>query len=185
MTFDKYQTKRDNKTRWGKKKLGNTSDFGGGVPDAEEGQTVWVENGVVYTSPTVDPNKFGGHAYDNGGYESGIRDCPCGAYMLSSSSGGPVDPFGPCPLNPQAQRRIVYGFYPHGFKIRVMDGTEKLREVGSYYREDVRLDTLEQQVVSIVTGLAEEYKIDYDWRDDSTLNTLVRDNSILKEDPKV
>jgi len=51
---DAYTTRRNNETRWGKKKLGKTSDFGGGVPDAKDGYSIWVENGVVCTAPTVD-----------------------------------------------------------------------------------------------------------------------------------
>lgn len=105
--MDAYTTRRNNETRWGKKKLGKTSDFGGGVPDVEKGHSIWVENGVVCTAPTVDRARFGGHAYDNGGYEKGIRDCSCGAYMLSSSSAGPVDPFGPCPLNPKGETVVI------------------------------------------------------------------------------
>ena len=177
--MDKYETRRNNEKRWGKKKLGETSDFGGGVPEAEEGQTVWVENGTVCTAPIVDENKFGGHAYDNGGYEQGIRDCPCGAYMLSSSSAGPVDPFGPCPLNPQERRRIVYGFSVHGFVIRVMDGAEKIREVGVWQKASFSLELLEQHVEATVTELAEEYKIDYSWKPDADLETLIHDNGIL------
>lgn len=64
-----------------------------------KGFSKWCENGVVIHAKTVNP-KFGGHDYDNGGYWQGIRDCTCGCYMLSSSSGGPVDPFGRCPANP-------------------------------------------------------------------------------------
>jgi hypothetical protein len=70
-------------------------------PEPKPGWSIWIESGVYFTAPTVDKNKFSGHAYDNGGYEQGIRDCPCGCFMLSSSSGGPVDPFGPCPRNPR------------------------------------------------------------------------------------
>jgi hypothetical protein len=96
-----------NETKWGKKLLGQTSDFGGGVPEPNEEHSVWVENGEVYTAPTVDRSKFGGHDYDGGGYEKGVRDCKCGAYMLSASSAGPVDPFGACPMNPKTKRLVT------------------------------------------------------------------------------
>lgn len=62
----------------------------------DEGWSLWAENGIWITAKTVSTGL--GHAYNNGGYEHGIRDCPCGCYMLSSSSAGPVDPFGDCPL---------------------------------------------------------------------------------------
>ena len=81
-------------------RVGTSTEYPGG-PEPKEGYSVWIESGVWYTSPTVDPKKFGGHAYDDGGYEQGIRDCSCGTYMLGSSSGGQtVDPFGACPNNP-------------------------------------------------------------------------------------
>lgn len=67
---------------------------------AGKGHSIWIEDGFWYTAPTVDPTKFGGHAYDNGGYAQGVRDCLCGASMHDSSSSGPVDPFGACPNNP-------------------------------------------------------------------------------------
>lgn len=70
-------------------------------PKAKRGWALWIENGVWFTAPRIDRRKFGPHAYYNYGYEQGIRDCPCGCFMLSSSSGGPVDPFGPCPNNPK------------------------------------------------------------------------------------
>jgi hypothetical protein len=68
-------------------------------PSFNEGYSVWIESGVWYTAPTVDSSKFGGHDYDNGGYMKGVRDCDCGCFMVASSAGGPVDPFGPCPAN--------------------------------------------------------------------------------------
>lgn len=67
----------------------------------EDGYARWVENGVWYQAPVVDPQKYGGHDYDNGGFDRGIRDCACGCRMDLSSSGGPVDPFGACPMNPK------------------------------------------------------------------------------------
>jgi hypothetical protein len=72
-----------------------------GNPKAEPGFSIWIEHGKWFTAPTVDSEKFGGHAYDGGGYEAGIRECICGCHMGGSSSSGPVDPFGPCPLNPR------------------------------------------------------------------------------------
>ena len=81
-----------------KTKLGDSGTVK--FPEPQPGYAVWIENGVWYTAPKIDPARFGGHAYDNGGFEMGIRDCPCGCYMLSASSAGPVDPFGACPENP-------------------------------------------------------------------------------------
>ena len=70
-------------------------------PVAEEGYSLWVEDGVWFTAPTVDPKLFGCHDYDEGGFLRGVRDCCCGCDMQSSSSGGPVDPYGACPMNPK------------------------------------------------------------------------------------
>ncbi len=70
-------------------------------PKPKRGYSIWIENGVWYSAPRVSAKKFGSHAYDNGGYEKGIRDCPCGCHMGGYTSGGPVDPFGPCPFNPK------------------------------------------------------------------------------------
>lgn len=85
-------------TEYGRKSLGKTDVVK--HPPKEDGCSVWLESGEWFAAPTIDRAKFGGHDYDNGGYAQGIRDCKCGAYMLSSSSAGPVDPFGACPLNP-------------------------------------------------------------------------------------
>lgn len=81
-----------------KKTVGKSSEVRN--PEPESGFEVWIENGVWYTAPKIDPAKFGGHAYAGGGYSRGVRECPCGCYMGSSSSSGPVDPFGACPFNP-------------------------------------------------------------------------------------
>jgi hypothetical protein len=70
------------------------------MPSAKRGMAVWIENGVYYTNRKVNPKKFGGHEYDNGGYEKGIRECKCGCRMYDCESSGPVDPFGACPKNP-------------------------------------------------------------------------------------
>lgn len=67
----------------------------------EEGWSNWIENGIYYKAPIVSPEKFGPHAYANGMWEQGIRNCICGCYMGSYNSSGPVDPFGMCPLNPK------------------------------------------------------------------------------------
>lgn len=67
----------------------------------KRGWAAWIESGTWFTARKVDPKKFGKHAYDNGGYEQGIRECPCGCFMGSYSSSGPVDPWGPCPKNPK------------------------------------------------------------------------------------
>lgn len=86
--------------KYGTIKLGEVGKELKVSPDDTDTHAVWVEWGVWYTAPTVDKARFGGHAYDNGGYERGIRNCPCGCHMGSSSSSGPVDPWGPCPENP-------------------------------------------------------------------------------------
>ena len=70
-----------------------------------KGWSKWIENGIAYKAKTVNPKKFNGHAYDNGGFEQGIRDCSCGCYMGGFSSGGPVDPFGACPNNPKPKSK--------------------------------------------------------------------------------
>lgn len=71
------------------------------TPETPEGCDKWIENGQWYAATTVDPEMFGQHTYDGGGYGLGHRDCPCGCYMLSAASGGPVNPFGACPANPK------------------------------------------------------------------------------------
>lgn len=71
----------------------------------QKGWSTWTENGVRYTAPTVRKDRFGGHAYDDGGYDQGINNCACGCSMYSFSSSGPVDPFGPCPKNPLPKKK--------------------------------------------------------------------------------
>lgn len=66
-------------------------------PKPAPGHAVWIEHGVWFTAPEIDAAKFGPHLYDNG---DGIGHCECGCYMGGCSSSGPVDPFGPCPMNP-------------------------------------------------------------------------------------
>ena len=78
---------------------------GRSTPKAKRGYSLWMESGTWYTAPKVSHRLFGPHAYDvQGAYNAGTRDCPCGCFMLSYSSGGPVDPRGPCPKNPRTQR---------------------------------------------------------------------------------
>lgn len=91
---------REEQPNWrtAKRSLGKSSDIA--LPEPAKGFSVWIENGEWFTAPTIDDSKFGGHAYDGSGYDIGIRDCQCGCYMGSSSSSGPVDPGGPCPMNP-------------------------------------------------------------------------------------
>lgn len=88
-----------NTKNYGKEEIGpsNKHEF----HPTKIGFSVWIENGVYFQAPTVDASKYGNHAYDGGGYERGVRSCSCGCYMHSTSSGGPCDPFGPCPENPQ------------------------------------------------------------------------------------
>lgn len=187
---DQYQIRRDNETRWGKKRLGETSDFGGGQPESEPGFDNWTENETVYTAPTVDQNEFGGHDYDHGGYEQGIRDCKCGASMLSSSSSGPVNPFGACPMNPRKRRRVVYAFSARGYKIRVMDGEKKLREQSIWDGQGSSIVLIKNHVEHVCVQLAEEYRIDFDLGSsgnlqDDKLGTILQDQSILQEAPVI
>lgn len=65
---------------------------------AAKGHDVWVENGDVKHAPRIPAEVFGPHSYA----EDGTSDCGygCGCWMGSSSSGGPVNPFGCCPHNP-------------------------------------------------------------------------------------
>jgi len=79
-----------------KTKIGDSAEIAN--PEPKDGFSIWMENGTWYTAPTVSDD-FDGHDYDNGGYERGVRDCKCGCFMLSTSSGGDVDPFGRCPEN--------------------------------------------------------------------------------------
>jgi len=65
-------------------------------PVAQPGWSIWIESGMWYTAPTVDPDKFGPHEYE----QTFTGMCSCGCNMWSSSSSGPVDPFGKCPNNP-------------------------------------------------------------------------------------
>lgn len=80
-------------------------------------------------------------------------------------------------------KRIFYAFHVNGFKIRVMDGDDKLREVASWSKAHLELATLEQHVLATCVDLAEEYGVDFDFRASSTLNTLVQDQSLLLEPP--
>lgn len=80
-------------TEKGKIRIGPSDVFSD--PQMRPGWSRWIESGVWFCAPTVDPEKFGGHAYGDG-----TGECPCGCSMYSASSGGPVDPFGACPSNP-------------------------------------------------------------------------------------
>jgi hypothetical protein len=74
-------------------------------PKPKRGWSLWIEDGVWYTAPKISPRKFGKHAYFISKIRTGIRKCPCGCFMTRSDSGGPVDPFGACPMNPRKKRR--------------------------------------------------------------------------------
>ncbi len=93
---NKQKTREQETKMSDKRKLGNSGEIPS--PEPEDGFSVWIESGVWYIAPTV-PDDFGGHDYDNGGFEKGVRDCKCGCFMTRSSSGGEVDPFGRCPEN--------------------------------------------------------------------------------------
>ena len=87
----------------GKILIGDSKEFPN--PIEKRGWSIWIENGKYYTARTVNKKKFGGHSYDNGGYDRGIRDCICGCYMGNCNSSGPVDPFGSCPSNPLVKEK--------------------------------------------------------------------------------
>jgi hypothetical protein len=75
-----------------------------GMPKAQRGYAVWIESGHWYTAPAFTRKNYYPHDYNvRGAYDKGVRDCRCGCWMLSSSSGGPVDPFGACPEQPRAK----------------------------------------------------------------------------------
>lgn len=84
-----------------KEELGKSSVVTDPEKAVKKGYSWWIENGVYFQAPKVNGKLFKGHDYSGGFWDRGIRDCKCGCFMLSSSSGGPVDPFGPCPLNPR------------------------------------------------------------------------------------
>lgn len=83
-------------TQYGKTEIGSSSIHKS--PKAKRGWSLWIENGVWFTAPTVKKTLFGSHRYD---YGDGTGHCDCGCYMGGCSSSGPVDPFGKCPLNPK------------------------------------------------------------------------------------
>jgi len=93
------EMKTRNDTEYGKVEIGPSDVYKS--PKPKRGYAVWIENGVWFTAPKVSPRKFGQHAYAGKAFDFGIRDCPCGCYMLSASSAGPCDPFGACPKNPK------------------------------------------------------------------------------------
>lgn len=65
-----------------------------------KGYSSWLNKGLLTAAPTVPADKYGGHDYAFGGLDKGITKCKCGCTMTLQSASGPVDPFGPCPLNP-------------------------------------------------------------------------------------
>jgi len=84
--------------RFGKTFIGNSCDVC--EPKVKKGYSLWIEWGRWFIAPTVDSKQFGRHSYDDEmATYHGIHDCSCGCYMGSSASSGPVDPFGPCPMN--------------------------------------------------------------------------------------
>lgn len=84
-----------------KTKLGSSRDIPN--PKKRRGHSFWIEHGFWFEAPTVSAKKFGPHQYDgyHGPSRAGCGPCHCGCWMASSASGGMVDPFGPCPLNPK------------------------------------------------------------------------------------
>ena len=87
-------------TKYGKEVIGPSDKFDG--KPTKPGYSVWIEWGIYYQAPTIDPKKFGPHDYNRTAeaWEFGTHDCRCGCYMGSSSSSGPCDPFEACPENP-------------------------------------------------------------------------------------
>lgn len=85
--------------KYGKTEIGPSDVFRN--PKPKRGWSVWIESGVWFTAPTVNPRKFGRHDWENGMWEKGVRNCRCGCYMGSYSSAGPVDPSGACPAKPR------------------------------------------------------------------------------------
>lgn len=85
-------------TKYGKEVIGPSDKFDG--EPTKPGYSTWIEWGIWYQAPTVDPRNRA-HDYEMPqAWEFGLHDCRCGCYMGSSSSSGPVDPFGKCPLKP-------------------------------------------------------------------------------------
>jgi hypothetical protein len=82
-----------------KEALGMSAEIADPRKPQKPGFSTWIENGVWYQAPTVDPAKFGPHDYHKKWPQ--ITMCKCGCRMGSESSSGPVDPFGACPSNPK------------------------------------------------------------------------------------
>ncbi len=88
---------------YGKKEIGPSDQ----PVKPKPGFSVWIECGVWYTAPKLLKKDFGPHTFNMPhAFDDGVRDCPCGCWILSSSSGGPIDPFGPCPLNPITPKSV-------------------------------------------------------------------------------
>jgi hypothetical protein len=66
----------------------------------KEGHAIWYERGTLCHAEKVPLTLFSEHKYAD---HDGTSDCSygCGCWMGPSASGGPVDPFGPCPRNPR------------------------------------------------------------------------------------
>jgi len=78
---------------YGKTKIGDSATHKN--PKPKKGWSVWIEEGVYFTAPTIDPCLFYDHDYAGNEH---CGSCRCGCQMGSSSSSGPVDPFGACPI---------------------------------------------------------------------------------------
>lgn len=69
---------------------------------------IYYEDGVKKES-YVSRRRFGEHYYpgchDSAGFYTSNCKFGCGCWMGSFRSGGPVDPFGPCPKNPKIKRK--------------------------------------------------------------------------------
>jgi RimJ/RimL family protein N-acetyltransferase len=96
LTYFKQSLKNGRALVLARRSLGKTSVIRE-RPVPEPGFAVWGQGGEWFTAPQVDPAQFGDHDYMR---ESGTGNCLCGCCMTRSLSFGPVDPFGPCPMNP-------------------------------------------------------------------------------------
>lgn len=69
----------------------------------ECGTRWYIEDGDLKHS-YVDPDKFGLHDYPAKPHRTSNCTYGCGCWAGPVRSGGPVDPFGPCPRNPIAKK---------------------------------------------------------------------------------
>jgi hypothetical protein len=68
------------------------------------GWVAWGEDDGAVTAPIVDDVMCWPHKYDKGII---IKQCECGCFKGRGRSGGPVDPFGPCPAKPRTPTEVI------------------------------------------------------------------------------